>query len=66
MTELDLGKEQAVLAAVVFPFGFGKEWSEASQPLLPTGQQILGCERVGQFLQPFWVSASEEGIGALL
>jgi hypothetical protein len=42
-----LGKEQAVLAAVVLPFCFGKERSEVSQPLLTAGQQILGGERVG-------------------
>ena len=61
---LDLGEEQPVPAAGVFALPRGEEGSERSQPLLPTAQQILRCQRVGEFLKTCEVAASEDRIRA--
>ena len=63
---LHLGKEQPVLAAMLFAFAFGEVGRKVRQPLLTAGQQILRCERVRQFLEPLRVAAFQEGVGALL
>ncbi len=59
---LELSEEQPVPAGGVFPLPRGEEGSKRSQPLLPTGQQILRCQRVGEFLKTGEVAASEDCI----
>ena len=53
---------QAVPAGGVFPLPRGEEGGKRSKPLLPTGQQILRCQRVGEFLKTGEVAASEDCI----
>src|SRR5438552_3118019 len=54
-----------MLAAMVLAFALGEEWREIGQPLLTAGQQILGRERIGEFLEPLGITALQEGIGTL-
>lgn len=62
---LDLGKEQAMLTPCLLAFGGGKERGEISEPLLAAGQQILGAEGIGQFLQALGMAAPQKGVRAL-
>jgi len=55
---LDLSKEEAMLATGLFALLFGEEGSEAVEPFAATKQQIAGSEGIGQFLQPFGVTAT--------
>jgi hypothetical protein len=40
VAELGLGKEQPIMAALVFSFGRGKERSEAGEPLLAADDEV--------------------------
>ena len=62
---LDLGEEQAVLAAGLFAFFLGEERRQIGQPLLSALDEVAGGQRVGQFLQGGWVATAEESITAL-
>src|SRR5712692_11815853 len=63
---LRLREEQAMLDAGLLPFPRGEEGSETRQPFLRTGDDILGSEGIGQFLQRLRIAAVQEGVGALL
>src|SRR5271169_2695732 len=63
---LDLGKEEAMLATGWFALLFGEEGSEAVEPLPATEQQIAGGKRIGQFLQPLGVTATQKCVAGLL
>jgi hypothetical protein len=65
VAKLDLGKEEPVLAAGLSALLGGEEGSESGQPLLPAAQEVLGGQRVGEFLQSFRVGALQEGVLAL-
>jgi len=62
---LHLCKEQAMLTPGLLAFGFSKERCEIGQPLLAAGQQILGCEGIGEFLQALGITAPQKRVRAL-
>jgi hypothetical protein len=63
---LDLREEEAMLTTSLFPLFFPEEGSEAVQPLAAAGEQIVGGQRISEFLQPLGVTATQEGVGGLL
>jgi hypothetical protein len=63
---LDLSKEQTMLTTGLFALLFREEGSEAVQPLATADQQIVRGQRIGEFLKPLGVRATQEGIGGLL
>src|SRR5207253_3255163 len=65
VAELHLRKKQPVLNAGVFSLLGSEKGREAGQPLLGTGDQIVGGERRGEFLQGFRIRTLQEGVGAL-
>ena len=66
VTILYLRKKQPVLNAGVFSLFGSEKGREAVQPLLSTGDHLVGGEGIGEFLQGFRVGTLQEGIGALL
>src|SRR5216110_236853 len=51
VAELHLRKKQPVLNAGVLSLLGSEKGREAGQPFLGTGEQIVGGERIGEFLQ---------------
>ena len=66
VTILDLGKEETMLTSGLFALTLGEEGGESIEPIASTLQQIAGSERISQFLQPFGIPATQEGVGGLL
>ena len=65
VAKLDLGEEQAVLAAGVFSFSRREERRESGKPFLAAGDEVTGRELVGKLLQSFRLGAAQESVGAL-
>src|SRR5437016_13910327 len=65
LSKFHLRKKQPVLNAGVFSLLGSEKGREAGQPLLGTGDQIVGGERMGEFLQGFRIRTLQEGVGAL-
>src|SRR5437016_8461174 len=63
---LPLRKKQPVLNAGVLSLLGSEKGSEAGQPLLGTGDQIVGGEGIGEFLQGLRIGTLQEGVGTLL
>src|SRR5215469_5751165 len=63
---LYLRKKQPVLNAGVFSLFGSEKGREADQPLLRTGDHLVGGEGIGEFLKGFRIGTLHEGIGALL
>jgi len=63
---LDLGKEEAMLTTGLFALALAEEGGKSIQPLAAAEQQIPRAEGIGQLLQPFGVTATQEGVGGLL
>src|SRR5437588_7970464 len=63
---LHLRKKQPVLNAGVLSLLGSEKGSEAGQPLLGTGDQIVGGEGIGEFLQGLRIGTLQEGVGTLL
>ncbi len=55
-----------MLTSSVFALLFGEEGSEAVQPLAAADEQMVRGQRIGEFLQPLGVTATQEGVGGLL
>src|SRR5215469_54602 len=63
---LYLGKKYPVLNAGVLSLLDREKGRKAGQPLLGTGDQIVGLEGIGEFLKGFSIGTLQEGVGALL
>ena len=63
---LYLGKKQPVLNAGVLSLFGSEKGREAGQPLLSTGDHLVGGEGIGEFLKGFRIGTLQEGVGALL
>ncbi len=63
---LYLGKEQAMLNAGMAALFGSEKRREAGQPLLRTGDHLVGGEGIGEFLKSFRIGTLQEGVGALL
>src|SRR6516164_9502391 len=63
---LYLGKKQPVLNAGVLSLFGSEKGREADQPLLRTGDHLVGGEGIGEFLKGFRIGTLHEGVGALL
>src|SRR5207253_10880260 len=66
VAELHLRKKQPVLNAGVFSLLGSEKGREAGQPFLGTGDQIVGGEGIGEFLQGLRIGTLQEGVSALL
>jgi hypothetical protein len=66
VASLHLGKKQSVLNASMLSLLGSEKGREAGQPFLGTGDQIVGGEGIGEFLQCLWIGTPQEGVGALL
>ena len=55
-----------MLTTGLFALLLGEEGSESVQPLAAADEQIMGGQRIGEFLQPLGVRATQEGVGGLL
>ena len=55
-----------MLTTSVFALLFREEGSETVQPLATADEQIVRGQRIGEFLQPLGVTATQEGVGGLL
>ena len=66
VAELRLRKKQSVLNAGVLSFLRSEKGREAGQPVLGTGDQIIGGEGISKSLQGLGIGTLQEGIGALL
>jgi hypothetical protein len=63
---LDLSKEEAMLTAGLFALLLGEKGSESVQPLAAADEQVVRGQRIGQFLQPLGIRATQEGVAGLL
>jgi len=59
---LDLSKEEAMLTAGLSALPFGKEGSEAVQPLAAADEQIVRGQRIGEFLKSLGVTATKKAL----
>ena len=66
VAELHLGKKQPVLNAGVLSLLGREKGREAGQPFLRTGDQIVGGEGIGEFLQGLRIGTLQESVRALL
>src|SRR6266699_1711452 len=66
LTDGAIGVEQPVLNAGVLSLLGSEKGREAGQPFLGTGEQIVGGERIGEFLQGLRIGTLQEGVSALL
>jgi hypothetical protein len=65
VAELGLREEQSMPAAGFFPLRCGEERREAGKPLLAATDKIVRGQLIGEFLQPFGVGATHEGVRRL-
>src|SRR6516162_5168722 len=63
---LYLGKKQPVLNAGVLSLFGSEKGREAGQPLLSTGDHLVGGEGIGEFLKGFRLGTLQEGVGTQL
>src|SRR5947208_10061738 len=66
VAELHLRKKQPVLNAGVLSLLGSEKGRETGQPLLATGEQIVGGEGIGEFLQGLRIGTLQESVRALL
>src|ERR1019366_4742242 len=55
-----------MLTTGLFALLLREDGSEAVQPLAAADQQIVRGQRIGEFLKPLGVTATQEGVGGLL
>src|SRR5256886_17637639 len=60
VTEFYLCEKQSALNPGVLSLLGGEKGSEAGQPFLCTGDQIVGREGIRYFLQGFWIGGLQE------